>query len=223
MFEYTSMSSSATVHALQQRIAEMQPVRLGDQTLPTAEKLSSLFPDGSLRKGASYAVHGSTSLAVAMLSEASRSGAWCGMIGLPAVGIESAVDQGVALDRCVLIPHAGEQALSIAHTLSEVLTVILLRPEHSARPSEVERLSARLRDHGAALIVLGEWPRVTGTLEVIHSAWHGLSPGHGMLTTREMTVKSRDRRGVRHHTLRFTEGRLAPPARPAEALRAVPS
>ena len=226
------MSSSATIHALQQRITEMQPVRLGDQGLPTAAELSALLPDGALRKGTSYAVHGSTALAVALLAEASRSGAWCGIIGLPAVGVESAAKLGVALDRCILIPHPGDQALGIVHTLSEVLTVMLVSPVLTPRPGEAERLSARLRDHGAALIVLGEWPRAAGTLQVTHSQWHGLGDGHGVLAMRELTVRSQDRRGIRHHTLRFTEGHLDThcPAeqrhgsKPSpEGLRAVPS
>lgn len=216
------MSSSAAVHTLQQRISEMQPMRLSDQGLPTRAELSGLLPGGALRKGAMYAVHGSASLAVALLAEASRSGAWCGIIGLPDLGLEGAARLGLALDRCILIPHAGPQSLSIVHTLSEVLTVMLLGPSVRPRPGEVERLSARLRDHGAALIVTGTWPRTASTLRVTRSRWHGLGTGHGMLTMRDLTVRSEDRRGTRHHTLRFSEDHIDSVPENG-ALQAVPS
>lgn len=224
MFEYVSMASSATVHSLQQRIAEMQPLRLGDTALPTAAELSALLPGGALRKGGSYAVHGSTTLGIALLAEASRSGAWCGIIGVPELGIESAVTLGLALDRCILIPAPGEHALGIAHTLSEVLTVVLLKPTQRPRHGETERLAARLRDHGAALVVLGDWPRADSTLRVTHSEWSGIDAGHGMLNGRDLSVQSEDRRGIRQHLVHFTRGHLAPRSTvTTNMLRAVPS
>ena len=210
MFEYTSMSSSETVRTLRQRITAMQPVRLTNQGLPTARELSTLLPDGALRKGGTYSVHGSTVLGLAFLTEASLNGAWCGIIGLPSLGAEAAAHLGVALDRCIWVPNPGPHALSVAHILSEVLTVILLAPTAPPQHGEAERLSARLRDHGAALVVLGHWPRTVSTLRVSHSEWRGLSEGNGMLRSRELVVQSSDRRGIQDHTLRFTEGRLDP-------------
>lgn len=203
------MSSAQTVHELQQRITEMQPLRLDERALPTTEPLRPLLPDGGLRKGGSYAVHGSTALGVSLLAAASNSGAWCGVIGVPELGIEAAATLGVALDRCVLIPHPGAQATGIATTLSEALTVVLMRPTAQVSPGEAERLAARLREHGAAIVTLGNWPRTTSTLRVTASRWRGLGAGRGMLTVRELTVQSLDRRGMRTHTLRFSHGALA--------------
>lgn len=208
MFEYVCMHASAAVRSLQRRIDEMQPLRTGERTLPTAAGLRHLLPTGALRAGASYSVQGSTSLALALLSEASRSGAWCGIIGLPTFGAEAAARLGIALDRCALIPTPEAHAIPLAASLSEVMSVLLLRSPTDARPAEAERIAARLRDHGAALIVLGSWPRTDTTLKVTGSRWSGLSAGHGLLHTRELTVESRDRRGVRHHTLHFIDGEL---------------
>ncbi|GAA2187284.1 hypothetical protein GCM10009786_11520 [Leucobacter alluvii] len=211
MFEYTSMNSPATVRSLQQRISEMQPVRLDARVLPTLEGLRPLLPGGSLRMGASYAVRGSRQLALAMLAEASASGAWCGVIGDASFGAEAAAALGIALDRCVVIPHPGEDALGLTGALAEVLTVLLLTPPSRPSPGEAERISARLREHDAALVVSGEWPRPESTLHVTASRWNGLGHGHGMLANRELVVQSQDRLGARRHTVRFQHGAVVAP------------
>lgn len=211
MFEYTCMNSPVTVRSLQQRISEMQPMRLDARTIPTAAGLRPLLPGGSLRMGASYAVHGSRQLALALLAEASASGAWCGIIGDTAFGAEAAVALGIALDRCVIIPEPGTDAIGLTGALAEVLTVVLLAPTTPPSAGESERIAARLREHDAALVVTGDWPRPESTLRVSRSHWDGLGHGYGMLTDRELTVQTQDRRGTRSHTLRFRDGAIADP------------
>lgn len=210
MFEHCCMNHAATVGMLRERITQMQPPRVTDDALPTAPELRELLPGGALRRGSMIVVRGSLQLSLAFASAASASGAWCGAIGVPYLGIEAAAELGVALDRFVLVPSAGAQTIGIAGTLSEVLTVLILRPHGSVRPADAERLAARLRDHGAALIILGNWPRAESTLRVTSTRWEGLGRGHGMLDTQEITVRSDDRRGPRHHTVRFQGGRLVP-------------
>ncbi|WP_449278622.1 hypothetical protein [Leucobacter sp. GX24907] len=204
------MSSAPTVRELQQRITEMQPVRLGEHVLPTAPEIAPLLPDRALRPGASYAVHGSTMLAMALLAEASCHGSWCGVIGVPHFGAEAAASLGVALDRCVMIPQPGAHDLSIVHSLSEVFTLLLVQPSSKPSAGEVERISARLRDHGAALVVLGDWPRTDAALQVTESSWSGLDTGHGILRIRDLTVQARSRKGLVRRTLRFADGAIVP-------------
>ncbi|MBL3686738.1 hypothetical protein D3248_07205 [Leucobacter zeae] len=205
------MNSPATVRSLQQRITEMQPLRLDDRALPTAPGLRSLLPGGALRKGSSYVVRGSRLLALALLSEASISGAWCGVIGFPAFGAEAAAALGIALDRCVLIPDPASDGLGLVGALSEILTVTLLCRPAAATSGDVERIAARLREHGSALVVAGDWPRPESTLRVTGSRWHGLGAGSGMLEDRELTVQSLDKRGSQQHTVRFSNGAVAAP------------
>lgn len=209
------MNSVATVRSLQQRITEMQPLRIDDRLLPTAPGLRQLLPEGALRRGSSYAVLGSQQLALALLAEASSAGSWCGVIGCPAFGAESAAALGIALDRCILVPHPGPGALGLAAALSEVLTVVLLHPDAPPRPGEVERFSARLREHGSALVALGDWPRAECTLRVSASRWRGLGRGHGLLEERELAVQTLDRRGAKQHIVRFAGGTVADPETPA--------
>ncbi len=221
MFEYCCMNPAATVRSLQQRITEMQPLRLDDRALPTTPGLRPLLPGGALSKGASYAVHGSMQLALSLLAEASSAGSWCGVIGCPGFGAEAAASLGVALDRCVLVPDPGADTMGIVGALSEVLTVVLLRPPSRVRPGEVERISAKLREHGSALVAMGDWPRPESTLRVTESRWGGLGEGHGLLNERELTVQTLDRRGPARHTVRFAGGAVADPALP-EIRRLVP-
>ncbi|KAM9863866.1 hypothetical protein ACI1US_00215 [Leucobacter sp. BZR 635] len=215
------MSSAASLPELQQRISEMQPLRIDERALPTAPGLGALLPGGALRAGSAYSVQGSWQLALAFLAEASQGGAWCGVLGCPEFGAEAAVSLGIALDRCVLIPEPGKHALTLAGTLSETLSVVVARFETRVSPADIERLAARLREHGAALVVVGEWARSESRLTVLSSRWAGLGAGHGALTARELTVQSEDRRGLRRHSVRFERGRLAVDRREAPPLRAL--
>ena len=224
MFEYGRMSSAASIPDLRQRISEMQPLRIDERALPTAPGLRALLPGGALRAGAAYSVQGSWQLALSFLAEASQGGAWCGVLGCPAFGAEAAVSLGIALDRCVLVPEPGRHALTLAGTLSETLSVVVARFDARVSSADIERLSAKLREHGSALVVIGEWARSESRLSVVSSRWTGLGAGYGALTTRELTVQSEDRRGTRRHAVRFERGCLGagreqPPA--ARVLRAV--
>ncbi|GAA1604512.1 hypothetical protein [Leucobacter chromiireducens] len=203
------MNSTATVHSLQQRISEMQPLRLDERALPTSAGLRSLLPGGALRAGASYTVRGSQQLALAFLAAASAAGAWCGVIGLPAFGAEAAAALGIALDRCIVIPEPGAEAIGLAGALSEALTVVLVHTPARPRAGDAERIAARMREHGSALVVSGDWPNPESALSVTASRWSGLGHGAGILATRELAVQSQDRRGIRQHRVRFADGAVA--------------
>ncbi|CAG7601499.1 hypothetical protein ACFPZL_10245 [Leucobacter soli] len=207
------MNQLATVRTLQQRIAGMQPLRLDERALPTARGLAPLLPEGVLRKGSSYAVQGSRSLAFAFLAEASTSGLWCAVIGCSTFGAEAASGLGIALDRCIVAPDPGDHALGLTGLLSEAFSIVVLhlpggRGSRGVGPGDAARLSARLREHGCALVVIGEWPRAEGSLRVTGSRWSGLGQGGGILETRELVVRSQDRRGIRRHTVRFDRGAI---------------
>lgn len=220
MFEYCSMSASSAVRDLQQRITEMQVPQLGDRSVPTRAELASLLPGGALMRGCSYSVHGSLALALALIAGASASGMWCGAVGFPDLGLEAAAALGIALERFVLVPRPGERTLGAVATLSEVLSVVLTRTSAPVRQADADRVAARLRERGAVLICVGDWPHPTSTLRVTDSRWQGLGTGRGILAQHTLTVQTMDRRGPSTRIISFDGGKpSAPRERILEALR----
>lgn len=213
MFENGSMSSAAPslvagpvadraqVHELQTRIRQMQATKLESRSLQTHPALAPLLPSGTLKAGASYAVIDSTTLVMALLAGPSGAGAWCGVVGMPDFGAEAAGRFGVDLERLVLVPHPGEQWLTVTAALVDVLSVVVVSPPagsaaRGARPRDADlaRLSARLRQREAVLIAAGTgWPQAEATLSVVRSGWDGLGAGHGHLSSRRVTVESAPR------------------------------
>jgi hypothetical protein len=185
----------AQVHELQSRIRQMQATKLESRRLETHPALASLLPGGSLKAGAAYSVRGSTTLVMALLAGPSAAGAWCGVLGMPDFGAEAAGRFGIDLERLVLVPHPGEQWLTVTAAVVDVLSVVVVVPPSRARDGDVARLTARLRQREATLIVVGDWPQVEATLTVSRSGWDGLGDGTGYLASRRVTVESSARGG----------------------------
>jgi hypothetical protein len=181
-------------------------------TLPVASAFTDLFPDKGLRKGASYAIRGttgSTALTFALMAEVSRSGTWCGVVGMPGFGAEAASELGVDLSRVVLVPTPGRHWLTVSATLIDVLDLVVVRPPTRPTDTEIARLAARMRERGSILLVHGtDWPGCELRLEVTSSTWHGLGDGHGHLTARQVTVEATGRAtdGVRRTTRLWLPG-----------------
>ncbi|GAA2184062.1 hypothetical protein GCM10009785_30450 [Brooklawnia cerclae] len=174
--------------------------------------LAGLLPDAGLRAGSAYSLDASGALMLALLAEPSRAGLWCGAVGLPELGAEAAGQAGVALDRLALVPKPGQRWLSVVAALTEVLSVIAVRPGSAVRPADAARLAARLRDREATLLVVGEWPRAEAVLRVDAPHWSGVGEGHGRLTAREVTLSVVSRRAPRPRSVRLLlpgpDGRL---------------
>jgi hypothetical protein len=184
-----------TVRELQARIRGMQRNRLDTRAIPTHEALADLLPGGALAAGGRYRVSASTTLALALLQGPSAAGAWCAVVGIPDLGVEAAAGLGVDLERLVLVPHPGEQWMSVVSALVDVVSVVLVRPPVRDGRSRVPeaaagRLAARLRQREAVLIALGDWPQADAALTVSESAWAGLGSGFGHLSARQVTVGS---------------------------------
>jgi hypothetical protein len=205
MFEYGRMSSAAAtlappaapavpssteeqVRELQARIRSMQATKLDTRSLPTDDALARLLPGGALKQGAAYSVLGSTSLAMALLAAASEAGSWCAVVGVPDFGIEAAAGMGIELERLVLVPAPGDQWLPVTAALLDVLTLVVLRPPKRIGDAAASRLAARLRQRGATLVTLGDWPQSEAQLRVTDSRWTGIGAGHGFLRGRQVTV-----------------------------------
>ena len=173
---------------LQSRIRSMQSKKLDSRSLPTHPAIARLLPGGGLQQGSVYSVAGSATLLMAMLAGPSAAGSWCGVIGVPEFGIEAAARFGIDLERLVLVPNPGDQWLGVTSAIADVMGVVVTRPPKRASDSSVARLSARLRQRGSTLIVLGTWPQSDAILSLSRSDWSGIGNGHGYLEARQATV-----------------------------------
>lgn len=193
-------SREATVRELQARIRGMQRHALDSRALPTHPALGELLPAGALAAGQAYAVAESTALALALLQGPSAAGSWCAVVGLADLGVEAAAGLGLDLERLVLVPHPGEQWLSVVSALLDVVPVVLVRPPAQSNPhaprigeAAAGRIGSRLRQREAALVSLGDWPGASARLRLRESSWAGIGSGFGHLAGRQVTVASASR------------------------------
>ena len=182
------------VSRLRAQLDRMQGRRLDAPVLPVSSALSELLPDGGVRPGSAYSLPRSSALLLALMAEASQTGSWCGVVGMPQLGAEAAESMGVDLARLVLIPEPGPRWLAVTATIADVLTVVAVRPTGRAPDGEIARLAGRLRERGAVLLVQGPWPQAEAILEVDDPQWSGLGRGHGYLAERAVTITSSSRR-----------------------------
>lgn len=161
--------------------------RPASQPLATHPAFSGLL---ALQTGASYGVD-SASLAMALMAGPSGDGAWCGVVGSAEFGIEAAAAAGVELSRTILVPDPADQWLDVTSALIDVLTVVVVKPPVLVSEGAASRISARLRQRGAMLIVWGDWPRCEARLTMDDISWVGLGRGHGHLRARQATVSVR--------------------------------
>ncbi|MDE0547101.1 hypothetical protein [Microbacterium sp. C7(2022)] len=184
----------AEIAQLRAQLERVQGRKIDAPVLPVHPALSDLLPGGGLRPGAVYSVSGAMSLLLGLIAGPSQEGSWCGMVGMPEVGIEAAERLGVDLGRVVLVPRPGIRWIAVAATLAEVLPVVAVRPLSRAGNADASRLMARLRDRNGVLLVQGPWPQAEATLDVAGASWEGLGRGHGYLSGRSLTVTSSSRR-----------------------------
>ncbi|MGZ0713098.1 hypothetical protein ACWPKO_32655 (plasmid) [Coraliomargarita sp. W4R53] len=180
--------------SLRAQLERVQGRKLDAPVLPVHPALAELLPGGGLMPGGVYSLSGATSLLFGLLARPSQDGSWCGVVGMPDVGVEAAERLGVDLGRLVLVPEPGKRWIAVAATLAEVLPVIAVRPGIRAGNAEIARLSARLRDRGGVMLVQGPWPQAEATLAVDGAQWEGLGRGHGYLSGRSLTVTSSSKR-----------------------------
>src|SRR3954469_10278654 len=171
------------------------------RVLPVVPELSTLLPGRGLRRGSTVAVatgraapaSGGTSLLLALLSEASRSGSWCAVVGVPSLGAIAAAESGIALDRLALVPNPGPDWPTVVAALIDGVDVVVTAVPGGVSASVAARLVARARQRGSVLMPFGRWDGADVTLQVTDGRWEGLASGRGRLRRREVTVLARGR------------------------------
>ncbi|GAB1645994.1 hypothetical protein [Krasilnikovia sp. MM14-A1259] len=144
-------------------------------------------------RGESVTGSGSTSLLLALLSAASRSGSWCAVVGVPALGVLAAAESGIILDRLALVPEPGPEWPTVVAALIDGVDVVVIAVPGPVSASVASRLAARARQRGSVLVPYGRWAGADVTLQVRDGRWEGLGAGRGRLRRREVTVTAQGR------------------------------
>lgn len=190
-------------------LAELaRPVSLAfEQALPVLTALEPILPNGSLQRGSTLVVEGGPglhSLALALAAEASKAGSWVAAVGIPSLGVASAAELGVVLERLILIsPPPPPLWPTVAAALIDAFDVVLLDwPDVSG--SMARRLGMRTRDRKSVLISVTagfkgrSWNEAADVrLKVSNAYWQGLGSGYGRLTARRLQVETGGRRSPR--------------------------
>jgi cell division inhibitor SulA len=209
----------APLHAVDTIISTERP------PLPVPDELLPLLPAG-LRRGITVQVDGSTSVLLALLSEASRAGSWAAVVGAPSIGLLAVAQAGIDLSRLVLVPAPGAQAAPALAALLDGMDIVVVGPEVSLLRADRRRLVARARERASVIVSLRPWEGAHMTLAAERTRWSGLGAGSGRLSSRELTVTRTDRaQGITYRhtvTLPFARPASTAPGVVAPAPVAVP-
>jgi hypothetical protein len=158
--------------------------------LPVLPALRELLPRGGLARGSVVTVAEFGLLALALAAGASADGAWCGIAGMPEVGVLAAAGLGLDPERTLLVPDPGNAWAQVVASLLDGCELVLLRlpargpgpGSYGAQGAQVrQRLEATLRRGRGVLLVVGDWPGAQVRLRVLTQGWTGLGDGHGRL------------------------------------------
>jgi hypothetical protein len=182
----TTGARTNEIERLRARMQRMQQTVTG-RKIETHEALSGIV---QLHAGGTYAVDTLT-LAMALLAGPSRAGEWCAVVGVDELGAEAAAELGIVLDRTILVPDPQDSWLEATAALVDVATLVVVRPPGRVPERVAEKLGARLRTRGAALVALPEWPRADVRLTTLDPRWSGVGRGEGHLRARRLVVEAR--------------------------------
>jgi len=200
------------VARLRTLVDRTRPVALAEQrVLPVLPALAGLLPGQGLRRGATFQVSGevgATSMALALAAGPTQAGSWAACVGLPELGWAAAAEAGVALDHLAVVRTPPASWAGVTAALVDAFDVVLCGLDHAPSAAEARRLTARARERGAVLVVVGgrtagagparrAWPGAADVeLTVRASEWSGIGAGRGRLVHRRLRLEVGGRRGA---------------------------
>ena len=204
----SNVGGRATVSELRARLGPVSLIRQQTENttalraLPEAlAPLASILPMGGVQRGWSVGVdgHGAWALAMGLAGWLMETDGWMAAVGLEDLGLVGAGEQGVALDRVLMVETpTPDQWATVVAALVEAMHVVCVRPHHRVARQEARRLQARAREQQAVLVHLDggrAWPDpVDLSLTGRSQQWEGLGKGHGHLQGRRLLVEVGGRR-----------------------------
>jgi hypothetical protein len=163
-------------------------VLAGEGVLPVLPALRDLLPGGGLQRGSVVTSGDWGLLSLALVAGAVADGAWCAVVGVPAVGMRAAAEAGVDPGRVLLVAEPGPRWPQVVASLLDGFDVVLLCPPDPPPAQLRRKLEAAARRYGSVLVVAGDWPGAQSRLLVTSAEWTGIGTGHGRLRARRAQV-----------------------------------
>lgn len=212
------------------RPASSMPVFAHERLLPVHPVLAPLLTGSEGAQGSSVGlVRGQTvvcagsaavSCALGLVAEATRTGSWAAIVGLPSLGVMAAAAIGVSLDRTVFVSDhdlrvpfvdrnenrrgggttkdaRGDVASALSALIDGVdLVVVSRRFVSTLSASLVRRLQNRAQSKGSVLVVIGDPVATSVDIRFVARtvSWEGVGEGYGHLRRRLVAVEVDGRR-----------------------------
>ncbi|GAA3948087.1 hypothetical protein [Actinoplanes auranticolor] len=173
------------------------------RVLPAPPALAGLFPwPGGIRRGATVAAVGSTSLVIALLAEAMSTGSWAAVVGMPTFGALAAAEAGVPLEHLALIPEPGPDWPAVVSAAIDGVDIVVVTTPPTAADNVTRALINRARQKGTVLIPTSAWAGNDLAITLTSRTWSGLRQGHGRLRNQQTTLRAAGRgRAARPRTV----------------------
>jgi hypothetical protein len=142
----------------------------------------SPWPDG-IRRGATVAAVGSTSLLMALMAPAMAAGSGAAVVGMPHFGVLAAgVDYRLPLEHLALVPAPGPDWATVVGALIDGIDLVVVGTPAGGVPEATARaLMTRARQRGSVLLTTTAWPNCDVAIEGFRGQSLGLTPPRSLL------------------------------------------
>jgi len=175
-------------------------------SLPVAKSLQPIIPDGVLVRGRTVLCSGDAAMSTALLlvSAATQAGSWLAIVGVSDFGLMSACEQGVALQRTVLVtPTANKKDwTSTVAAVADGFDVVMLEVPREVSESDARRIQTRIQARRNVLVLVETSRHTTPrsvfqpdvVLHTVTTKWDGIERGAGYVQGRLIDVMVSGRR-----------------------------
>ena len=174
-------------------------------SLPVAKALQPIIPDGVLVRGRTVLCSGDAAMSTALLmaSAPTQAGSWLAVVGVSDFGLVSACEQGVALQRTVLVTPTSNKKdwTSTVAAVADGFDVVMLEVPREVSESDARRIQTRIQARRNVLVLV-ETSRHAArrsvfqpdvVLHTMTTKWDGIEHGAGYVQGRliDVTVSGR--------------------------------
>ena len=175
-------------------------------SLPVTQVLESIIPDGVLVRGRTVLCSGDAAMSTALLlvCAATQAGSWLAIVGVSDLGLMSACEQGVALQRTVLVTPTDNKKdwTSTVAAVADGFDVMMLEVPRDASESDARRIQTRIQARRNVLVLVETSRQVTPrsifqpdvVLHTQTTKWDGIEHGAGYVQSRHIDVTVSGRR-----------------------------